>query len=95
MTLFLTRENIETSKKNNNIAFVIGWDQDITVQYEGKAFKLDGEELDKYKETFFKKLPHARKWEKAAGIKFFKVIPKWVRYSDLRKQPWDVLEVKF
>ena len=85
-------KNIQT---NNNVAFAIGWDEDITVQYEGKAFELNGEELTKYKVIFFKKLPHARKWEKVKGIKFFKIVPNWIRYSDLRKHPWDVFEIRF
>src|SRR3989344_9398700 len=85
-------KNVQT---NNNVAFVIGWDEDVTVQYEGKAFELNGEELTKYKKIFFKKLPHARKWEKVKGIKFFKIVPNWIRYSDLRKHPWDVFEIRF
>ena len=90
-----TYRKYENLKKNNNVAFVIGWDEDITVQYEGQAFQLSGDDLEKYRKIFFKKLPHARKWEKIEGIKFFKVVPKWVRYSDLRKHPWDVFEIRF
>ena len=85
-------KNLQTK---NNVAVVIGWDEDITVQYEGEVFELSGEELAKYKEIFFKKLPHARKWKKVKGITFFKVVPKWIRYSDLRKHPWDVFEIRF
>ena len=85
-------KNLQT---NNYVALVIGWDEDITVQYEGQASELSGEELTKYKVIFFKKLPHARKWEKVKGIKFFKIVPNWIRYSDLRKHPWDVFEVRF
>lgn len=93
-TLYNSRK-YKNLQKNNNVAFVIGWDEDITVQYEGRAHELSGDDLTKYKEIFFKKLPHARKWEKVKGIKFFKVVPKWIRYSDLRKHPWEVFEVKF
>ena len=82
-------------RKNNRVAFVIGWDEDITVQYEGEAYELAGEEKDKYKEIFFKKNPKAQKWEAVPEIRFFKVVPKWVRYSNLKVHPWEVYEIKF
>lgn len=82
-------------RNNNNVAFVIGWDEDITVQYEGEAFELSGEELERYKKFYWQKNPEARKWENVKGIRFFKVVPKWIRYSDLNKDPWDVFEISF
>ncbi|MEP6741874.1 MAG: pyridoxamine 5'-phosphate oxidase family protein [bacterium] len=33
---------------NPNIAFVIGWDEEITLQYEGKAEEPKGSELERY-----------------------------------------------
>ncbi len=73
--------------------FVIGWDENITVQYEGEASELKGEKLNKYKEIYFKKNPRAKKWEGREGITYFKIIPKWIRYSDLNKDPWEVFEI--
>ena len=82
-------------RKNNRVAFVIGWDEDITVQYEGEAYELAGEEKDKYKEIYFQKNPKVQKWEAVPEIRFFKVVPKWVRYSNLKVHPWEVYEIKF
>ena len=83
-------------QNNRNIAFVIGWDEDITVQYEGEAFELTHtNELEKYKQAFFKKNPEAKRWERRKGIVYFKVIPKWIRYSDLRVHLWKIFEVEF
>jgi general stress protein 26 len=94
-------DTVETYRKyknlsnNSNVAVVIGWDKDITVQYEGKAIELVGDDAKEYKELFWKKNPKAQKWENYPGIKFFKIIPKWIKYSDLSKNPWEVFEISF
>lgn len=80
-------------KQNKHVSLVIGWDDNITVQYEGKASELEGEELEKYKKEYFRKNPKAKKWD-ARGVKHFKVSPTWIRYSDLNKDPWDIFEIK-
>ena len=72
---------------------MIGWDENITVQYEGEASELKGEEMNKYKEIYFEKNPRAKKWEEREGITYFKVVPKWIRYSDLNKNPWEIFEI--
>ena len=40
-------------KKNPRVAWVIGCTTEITVQYEGIAEELEGEELAKYKKIYF------------------------------------------
>ncbi|KKR71497.1 MAG: hypothetical protein UU14_C0026G0007 [Candidatus Roizmanbacteria bacterium GW2011_GWB1_40_7] len=67
-------KNLQTNK---NVSFVVGWDENITVQYEG----------------YWNKNPKAQRWESTEGITYFKVAPKWIRYSDLNKNPWDVFEI--
>ena len=86
---------VQNIKQNNQVAFVVGWDDNITIQYEGEAFELLGDELEKYKKIYFSKNPNAQKWENVEGTKFFKVIPKWIRYSDLNKEHWEVFEIEF
>ncbi len=86
---------MQNIRKNNYVAFVIGWDEDITIQYEGEAYEISDNELGDYKGMYFAKNPNAKKWEKVEGIKFFKVSPKWIRYSDLNKDPWDIFEIEF
>jgi len=92
---FENSRKVQNIKQNNQVAFVIGWDEDITVQYEGEAFELSGIELEKYKKIYLAKNPAVAKWEKVKGIKFFKVTPRWIRYSGLTREPWEVFEVKF
>lgn len=82
-------------KNNPNVAVVIGWDEDITVQYEGNAVELKGAELLKCVMIHATKLPNVRKFTKIKGVKFFKIIPKWIRYNDLNTTPWNVFEIHF
>ena len=92
---YSTSRKVKNIKQNNNVCFAIGGDEKETVQYEGKAFELAGEELIKYQEIYFKKIPEARKWSKEPEIVFFKVSPSWIRYTDLSKYPWNIKEIKF
>lgn len=89
---FGTYRKYKNIQQNKNVSFVIGWDENITVQYEGEAYELSGEEMEVYKQTYFTKNPKAKKWETREDIKYFKVIPTWMRYSDLNVNPWKVVE---
>lgn len=82
-------------QRSPNVSFVIGWDENKTVQYEGLASLLEGEELEQYKQYYFAKLPESRKWEHQPGIVYYKVIPKWIRYTDLNMHPWEIKEFTF
>lgn len=92
---FITSRKYRNLKLNSKIAFVIGWDENKTVQYEGEAIELEGSELDVCKQIFFRRNPRAKKWDGREGIVYFKVKPKWIRYSDLAVDPWYILEVDF
>ncbi|RJQ35898.1 pyridoxamine 5'-phosphate oxidase family protein [Candidatus Microgenomates bacterium] len=85
-------KNLQTNK---NMAVVIGGEEDVTVQYEGEAKELTPDEVGKYKKYFFAKLPEAQKWEKQEGIAYFKIIPKWIRYLNTNKDPWETFEITF
>ncbi|MBI2405237.1 pyridoxamine 5'-phosphate oxidase family protein [Candidatus Gottesmanbacteria bacterium] len=80
-------------KNNRNVSVVIGWEP-ATIQYEGIAVELEDKELEEYKQIHFQKFPEAVKFEEL-GIRFFKIIPKWIRYTDVSKQPWEVFEIEF
>ncbi len=43
---FNTYRKYQNLKKNPSVAVVIGWDENITVQYEGWAEELSGAELE-------------------------------------------------
>lgn len=81
---------------NPNISFVIGWDNEQTVQYEGMAKIPDNIELEKLLCTYFGVFPDGKNrrdnWE---NIAYFCVEPKWIRYSDFSKTPPRIEEMIF
>lgn len=80
-------------KNNPKVAVVIGWEEKKTLQYEGDAEELGGKELDKFKEIYFKKNPSAKKYENDSGEAYFKITPKWIRYTELKNDCWEVFEI--
>jgi Pyridoxamine 5'-phosphate oxidase len=94
-------DTVSRSRKFVNLArdpraaFVIGWDGETTVQFEGVARQISSSELGHYHETYFRAFPDgpARlKWE---GITYYVVKPKWIRYSDFAKSPPEIEEFLF
>lgn len=69
-------------KANPRVAWVVGCTTEVTVQYEGEAEELEGAALAKYKPIYFQKFPDGRARENWAGMTYFVVRPKWVRYCD-------------
>jgi uncharacterized protein YhbP (UPF0306 family) len=69
-------------KQNPRVAWVVGCVSEISVQYEGVAVELEGEELARYKKIYFAKFPDATVREKWDGMTYFVVRPTWVRYCD-------------
>ena len=77
-------------KRNPKTAFVIGWEEGTTVQYEGIAKELVGGELATYKKIMFGKNPAFAKWKNLPGMTYFKVTPRWIRYSAMNQSPWEI-----
>lgn len=82
-------DTVKTSRKfhniiqNPNVAMVIGWDNETTVQLEGTATELTGEEAAYYKEIYFEVYPDGReRAETWPHIVHFKIKPTWIRYSN-------------
>jgi hypothetical protein len=82
-------------KKNPRVAFVIGCTPEITVQYEGIAEELAGEALAKYKKIYFAKFTDGPARESWAGISYFVVRPKWMRYCDYNEESRRIEEIRF
>ncbi len=95
-------DTIKASRKYQNIltnpqvALTIGWDEEITVQFEGRAEVLDdGSEANKLREIYYKVYPDGR--ERAAtwpGLVHVKVSPQWIRYSNFN-EPVTIEEMTF
>jgi len=69
-------------KENPQVAWVVGCTTEVTVQYEGVAAELNGEELVNYKRVYFRAFPDGPTRESWPGITYFVVRPRWVRYCD-------------
>lgn len=100
LTLLLGTSNSSRKYKNlqinNKIAYVIGGDENITVQYEGEAYLLEnGIELDRLKQIYHQKNPEAKEFEDLPDQRYFKIIPSWIRYSDFNFVPPKIFEIRF
>ena len=80
---------------NPNVALVFGCRDDVTVQLEGCVRLLDGELLDYYQTYYLRRIPSAKKFAENPEVSWFCVTPRWIRYTDVSKEPWKVLEVNF
>ncbi len=82
-------------KKNPRVAWVVGCTTEVTVQYEGIAEELVGEELVKYKKIYFAAFPDGPVRENWPGITYFVVRPTWLRYCDYNPDSRRIDEKKF
>ena len=94
-------DTVQRSRKFTNLmrdsraSLVAGWQDEITVQYEGTARRISSSELGHYHQVYFRKFPDgpARlNWE---GITYFVVTPRWIRYSDYHRSPPQIVEFAF
>ncbi|MEK9176498.1 MAG: pyridoxamine 5'-phosphate oxidase family protein [Patescibacteria group bacterium] len=82
--------------KNPRVALAIGFGNEmLTVQYEGVAELMPDHELESYQKLYYAKNPSAQKYESDAGQTYFKIIPRWIRYTDFNKEPEELFEITF
>jgi uncharacterized pyridoxamine 5'-phosphate oxidase family protein len=104
---FSVRDNLEvvfstfeeTRKFGNlaerpGVAFVVGWNDNITVQYEGEAKRVPAADIEQYREAYLDSLPSAREFIERGAV-LFKATPRWIRYSDFNKEPPEQIEIQF
>jgi hypothetical protein len=91
-------DTVKTSRKYPNLctatacSFVIGWEGEQTVQYEGQARELSGAERGYYLDIYFHTWPDGPGRLKWPGIVHFAVTPTWIRYSDFDVRPPFIIE---
>ena len=94
-------DTVKSSRKYPNLvlrprcAFVLGWAGEQTVQYEGEARELQGAELKRCQDVYFKAWPDGPGRLAWPGIVYFVVRPSWIRYSDFDQNPPLIAEFKF
>jgi uncharacterized pyridoxamine 5'-phosphate oxidase family protein len=90
-----TTRKCQNLKRNPRIAFVIGWDQEQTVQYEGIANFPEGSELEEVKRIYSAVWPEAPMRDIWPGHVYIQVKPKWIQYSSYQRLPWQIDEFNF
>jgi hypothetical protein len=93
---FASSRKYQNLKHNGNVSLVIGWDEGRTVQYEGLAEEItDPKTIGELKLVHTAKIPSAIKYIGMDEERFFIVRPKWLRYSNLSLDPWEIFEIRF
>ncbi|MFN7921480.1 MAG: pyridoxamine 5'-phosphate oxidase family protein [Bryobacteraceae bacterium] len=92
-TIRSTRK-FENMIANPEVSLVIGLGGAITVQYEGKATELQGEDLAEYQKLYFEAWPDGPSRLEWEGITYFLVVPAWIRYSDFSQTPPVITEIE-
>ncbi len=94
-------DTVKSTRKYRNLSgnpaasFVVGCTTEVTVQFEGVATELSGEELARCQKIYFEKWedgPARLGWP---GICYFVVRPKWIRFSDYNQRPPKIVETTF
>ncbi len=68
-------------RRDPRIAAVIGWDDETSLQYEGIADEPRDEELERIKWVYRDARPDAGVQMVWPGLTYFRVRPKWCRFS--------------
>ena len=76
------------------VAFVVGWNANITVQYEGEATRVPAADIEQYQEAYLNSVPADREFIERGAVRF-KATPRWIRYSDFNKEPPELIEIQF
>ena len=86
-------DTLDTTRKYVNLtarpacSVVLGWSGEQTVQLEGVAELLRGEELERCRSVYFAALPNAPARLDWPGLVYFVVRPRWIRFSDFEQRP--------
>lgn len=94
-TLSITRK-ARNLGRNPQIAFVIGGSAEgaaASVQYEGIADSATGSELEALQVLYFRTFPEGRERLAWPGITYFRVTPRWLRYSNYHVDPPLIVEL--
>ena len=84
--------------KNPRVAFVIGWEHERTVQYEGIAEIPPEAELPGVQAYYFDRFPDGPTRQTWPGLVYWRVRPTWIRYSNFNVNPpiiqeWDAAAI--
>jgi general stress protein 26 len=87
---FDSTRKVANLRRDPHIAFVIGGhsvEDQRTVQYEGEVDLPAGAELEQSKSDYFALHPDGLRRSKLPGITYFRVRPRWIRYTNFNVAP--------
>jgi PPOX class probable F420-dependent enzyme len=77
------------------VALVVGWDDEVTVQIEGRADVPGGIDLERCRTAYFRQYPDGQDRGQGPEIVLVRVTPQWLRYSDFRPETFGSSETRF
>ena len=80
-------------RRDPRISVVIGWENEQSVQLEGVADEPKGAELAALKLVYYAAWPDGPARESWPGITWFRVRPRWIRFSDFNRTDGAVREI--
>jgi pyridoxine/pyridoxamine 5'-phosphate oxidase len=86
----------QNAARDARVAIVIGGMRDgdeQTVQIEGVADRPEGEELRALQAVYYKAFPDGPQRLSWPGLIYVRIRPRWLRYSDFRKDPPTIVEL--
>lgn len=91
---FCTSKKYANLQNNRSVSLVIGFEY-TTIQYEGIACPLIEDDVQEALHAFsIKETPCSSDFLNDPRARFFKVVPKWIRYSDYTICPAEIFEIR-
>ncbi len=100
-SLGIVFDTLTTSRKYRNLlanpaaSLVVGWESEVTVQYEGVARELTGPERTPYLDEYFAVWPECKSHLQWPDIAHFLIRPQWIRHSDYAQEPPMIQEFRY
>jgi len=83
-------------KENSHVSFVIGAENgEKSIQYEGIAREVRGDEEEVCRKVHLKKNPASKKYAYMDEQVYFIIEPKWIRFMDYSLDPIEMFEITF
>jgi general stress protein 26 len=83
-------DTLRSSRKYRNltadprISLVVGWEDEITVQYQGIAVEPQGQALRESRDLYLEVWPDGVERHRTPETALFRIEPAWIRFSDFR-----------
>jgi len=90
---FASTRKAKNLARSPHLALVIGGQagDQRTVQYEGGVDSPTGEELENLKNAYFAVHPDGLHRSRLPGIRYFRVRPRWIRYTNFNAAPAQIV----